>query len=154
MQIEDRIHGSGEDKPANVDGSEKRTAVEIAVIVPWDKIRNVLCSAFEGGSNYWYRITGYVEPKAGATPWPGEQESFPHIDYPVRDGGAVEIEDMLKEGGESTVRPVNRETITEGLRVMAAKYTRHFLDLCDDSSDATTGDVLLQCVAFGDVIYG
>ena len=44
--------------------------------------------------------------------------------------------------------------LQQGLQRMARKYPRHFADFMAENDDAITGDVFLQCVVLGEVIYG
>lgn len=37
---------------------------------------------------------------------------------------------------------------------MQEKYPQHWADIINESDDANTADVFLQCVVFGEVIYG
>lgn len=39
-------------------------------------------------------------------------------------------------------------------RILATKYPHHFCDILKDGGDATTGDVLIQCALFGEIVYG
>lgn len=129
---------------------ERETTIVISVPVTLDRVRDMLIGAFEGGSHYWCSIEECVAPVVGDVPWPGERESFPHADYPLREGGAVGIVDN-EDGG--TYR-IDREACERGLRIMAEKYWDHFSDLVHETDDANTADVFLQCAALGDVIYG
>ena len=47
-----------------------------------------------------------------------------------------------------------REQWAAGLRLMAQKYPRKFAEVVDGTGDATTGDVLIQLAAFGELRYG
>ena len=41
------------------------------------------------------------------------------------------------------------------MKVMHEKYTRHYADMVSEcNADATTGDVLVQCALFGEIVYG
>lgn len=44
--------------------------------------------------------------------------------------------------------------LMQGLSVLATKYPHHFCDILKENGDATTGDVLVQCALFGDIVYG
>lgn len=44
--------------------------------------------------------------------------------------------------------------IRRGMQLMADKYPRHFASYLADSDDAETGDMLVQLVCFGEVIFG
>jgi hypothetical protein len=118
-----------------------------------EQLSDVLCSALEGGSNYWYRIERVVEP----TLW--EFESEPRCenehwvqDYPLNPAGALLISDS-EESDHGTMR-LDAEALQKGLIILATKYPRHLADLLTENADAETGDAVLQCCLFGDVIYG
>jgi len=40
-----------------------------------------------------------------------------------------------------------------GVQIMLARYPRRFADLVTRNGDATTGDLLVQCAAFGEEKY-
>lgn len=126
-------------------------AVNIKHEISLDRISNLLCSAFEGGSNYWYNIEKFVKPSA-FTFKTDEDQIFRHLDYPLNDGGAVIIKDMEDEDADS--KTLDFKAIKKGLQIMAEKYPRHMQDFLNDNDDAETGDVFLQCCIFGDAIYG
>ena len=46
------------------------------------------------------------------------------------------------------------DKVRAGLQVLASKYPHHFADIVGDNSDCITGDVLVQCALFGEIIYG
>lgn len=137
--------------------SEPKTiSVKIEHKVSLDKIANLICSAFEGGSNYWYEITEFVKPKTitfmvdqDIDP---EAKPYAHIDYPLNEGGAVMVRDTEDEDSEP--KRLDLESIQKGLKIMAKKYPRHMNDLLNENDDAETGDVFLQCCLFGEVIFG
>lgn len=123
------------------------------------RIAELLSTAFEGGSNYWYLITGFEAPE---NPRPvifgdmkvlgGENaEIFKHTDYPLT-GGAVVITDC-EQPNRGPWR-LDGEAIQRGLKVMAEKYPRHWGDFVQENDDADTGDCFLQCCLFGEMVYG
>lgn len=110
----------------------------------------LLCSAFEGGSNYWYEIVAYQAPK---NPWkfPGDETLFRHIGYPLAAGGAVVIADQENEGKIYRLTP---KAVARGWELLKNDQPRHYADVLSEDADATTGDVFLQLCLFGEVIYG
>ena len=44
--------------------------------------------------------------------------------------------------------------ILEGIRVFVLEFSNHYNDFLTDNHDAITADVWLQCVFFGDVVFG
>lgn len=126
-------------------------------------VQDILCSAFEGGSNYWYRIEEFIKPTefthySWGPPEEGkQQEVFRHIDYPTNPGGALLISDFHGTDGveeDMVVKRLDLESIEKGLNTMAKQYPHHFKNVMSDSADAETGDVLLQCCLFGKLVYG
>lgn len=124
--------------------------------LPIQRVSDVLCSAIEGGSNYWYEYVGEVEPKT----WEFDSELVPGLpagvhylhDYPLNPGGALLLGDM-EDSDHGTMR-LDSEAVQKGLVVMAEKYPKHFANILTEDDDAETGDVLLQCCLFGGIIYG
>ena len=120
-----------------------------------EQMRDLLVSAFEGGSNYWVDIKKLEYPpgkshsdyknflKDGESFWP------PIYVVPFEKDGAVVLKDI--EDDEHTLTLPKME---EGARVMAKKYPSHFSNLISDNADAETADVWLQLSIFGEIIYG
>jgi len=134
-------------------------SVEVKQEVTFQRIENLLCSAFEGGSNYWYQIERYTAPKEvtfkgdcldllkeGEDP----MKAFKYLPYPQNEGGKV----YITADDEDKEYILNLDSIKKGLKVMARDYPRHFNDFMQENDDASTGDVFLQCCLFGEVIFG
>ena len=130
-------------------------AITAEVLVPLERITNSLIGAFEGGSTYWLRQIEYVEGSAN-----GEYENPRYADEHFwNDGGRANLtydnpEASDEEDGDQKTTEIGLTQLTNGLSVMAAKCPRHFGDLVAESDDAITHDVFIQCVLFGDVVYG
>lgn len=107
-----------------------------------ERISDLLCTAFEGGSNYW---VGAVEIVACA-----QDCDSPYASEHGAQGAVLRIHDDEAE----TTYILSDVEIQRGLNVMAEDYEHHWLDLINDNMDADTADVFLQCCVFGEVIYG
>ena len=94
-------------------------------------------------------IVGYKAPEK-LTFRSDETTVFPHIDYPLNNGGVVIVADM--ETGER--HELTSDKVAKGLEVLKAKIPHQFKAAVDGNDDATTGDCLVQCALFGDVIFG
>ena len=125
--------------------------MQITIDVPLQRISDLLCSALEGGSNYWYEIREQIEPPK-VTFRAMKGHSFPHLDFPLSEGGALMISDLEKPRR----KPIRLDlaAMQKGLKIMAEKNGRHFGDFLAENDDATTADVFLQLCVFGDVVYG
>lgn len=126
--------------------------VQVTVNVSDETIMGLLCSAFEGGSNYWYMITSYDKrkPKQEDPYWPS------YLTTPISEDGAIYIDDSATGETPHLRKPVrlDRARLQKGLEIMAKDYPAHFADVLAEKDDATTGDVFLQCCIFGSLIYG
>jgi hypothetical protein len=119
----------------------KNTKVLVEVELNEGMIHNNLVSAIEGGSNYWAEISvGKHEPG-----W---------ANYFTATFLVIEESDETKGALHGKKYRLNRDKIRSGLKVLATKYPHHFYDILKEDGDTTTGDVLVQCALFGDIVYG
>lgn len=150
-------------------GARMKVVSEISI----ERIANLLCSALEGGSNYWYQIVEIIPP-AGFNPQDSrtklefmsdtelakmmgrEPKIYSHIDYPCNRGGALIIRDIEDTDIKQPGAPMrlDLEAMQRGLQLMVDKAPKHWGDFLSENDDATTADVFLQLCLFGDVIYG
>lgn len=128
--------------------------VTATVEVSLDTVANILCSALEGGSNYWYEIDSFVEPKQIAPEIAAEWGGFRHISYPLSEGGGLKIRDIEGSEDATKLQLLDLKAVAFGVQTMATKYPKHFADMVQENDDAITGDVLLQCCLFGELVYG
>ena len=110
------------------------------------RVKWLLVTAFEGGSNYWYHDLHIAALPAGST-----RDDFEHWhgEVPLVAGGALGLKD--DDDGSHTL---TIEDIEKGLSVMKAHYPRQWDAVCWDDADGDVADVFLQCCIFGEVIYG
>jgi hypothetical protein len=121
---------------------------------------NLLCSAFEGGSNYFI---DHVEVVLGARTrdevkaW-GEAQG---LDWQVLYLAAVHpdthlvvhIDEPFLDGGP-TAFTLCRNILLAGFQKLATyKQPRHWAAFIDEDADAETGDVLLQLAIFGELVF-
>jgi hypothetical protein len=137
----------------------KKPSIKVGVEITEEAIKGLLCCAFEGGSNDWYRIEKYkYGPGLSAKDFAEDGGKFQGQTYwhpcqlvPLVKGCAVIIADMEAGGKKYSL---DREALTKGLVVMAKDQPLHFGNFISERDDATTGDVFLQCCLFGEVLYG
>lgn len=116
------------------------------------QVSDQFVTALEGGSNYWLQACSPSrETKAKATaesPW--------YADAQVFDGEfSIRLTyDNPNDGDQYVTKQIGKDDVRRGLEVMAEKYPWHFGDLTAETGDVITADVFLQCVLFGDVVFG
>ena len=104
-------------------------------------LHDQVTSAIKGGSNYWARINvGEHQPDGR--------------NYFTAKFTVVEISDEAKGAIRGQTYELSLDKLKAGLQVMASKYPDHFNDVVREMGDAITGDVLVQCALFGDIVYG
>lgn len=126
------------------------TNVKVTVTqeIPISRVANLLCSALEGGSNYWAEIVKFTPPTSETFT---ENKDFRHLHYPLNPGGSLTILDS-EEGKK---HKLDLSAIEKGLQKMAdSEYNWHFGNFMAENDDAETGDVFLQFCLFGEIVYG
>lgn len=75
-----------------------------------------------------------------------------HEYYPLTEGHALAFVDRYGDSDER--HTLDRDAVERGLRLMADRHTKNFMDLVTENSDVITGDVFLQLALLGEVVYG
>ncbi len=126
-----------------------------------EQVANLLCSAFEGGNNYWYRIELFHAPSTYQFNFGADLGKpaghFKQIDYPLNPDGYLVVSDYHgADPGEMVKRRLNYRSIKRGLQLMAEskEYAHHWRDFIAENDDCITADVFLQFCLFGEVIHG
>ena len=122
---------------------EVTTPVTITIQIPDQRLRDVMCGAVEGGSNYWI-------DRADRLPCPEGVKRPTYLFDHVFDVGVR----FHYNDGDPSSRVVTAADVRRGVQIMADKYPRHFMDLYRENDDAETSDVLLQCAIFGEIVFG
>jgi hypothetical protein len=110
-------------------------------------VADLLCCAFEGGSNYWANVVLRHNPTTWEFLDDGEHKYIHTV--PLNPGGF-----LIFQEPDGKQYSLDQGTIQKGLQIMAEKYPEHFADFVAENADADTGDVFLQCCLFGEVVYG
>lgn len=134
-----------------------RNDVTVQLRQPISRLVDMLCSAFEGGSNYWYMIEECHEPSRFDRRC-FQDEIMKHLDYPSNPNGYLILTaqcdgEPYEHNGQSKFR-LDLPAMKRGLQVMAEKYPHHYRDFAAENDDAETGDVYLQCCLFGEAVFG
>jgi hypothetical protein len=107
------------------------------------QIEDLLCCAFEGGSNYWYT---QLELRKETSNLKTSSDRF--YDNLLKHGF------RLKDRETNKTHLVSPDQFETAMFKMLNKHNRHFNNVVKDNVDAETGDVFLQLVVHGEVIYG
>jgi len=121
----------------------KEFQVQTYTTITEERVKDLLCCAFEGGSNYWYFIQSYNHPN-GVLP----KMEFWYLDLPLLEGGSLTI---TAEG--QPPKKLDLESIQRGLKLLPEKCPRQWADFIAEDEDAITGDCFLQLCLYGEVLF-
>jgi len=120
-----------------------------------DKLASeLLITAFEGGSNYWYMIEGIEKPEQPlAVSFEYSKNIHPYGLLPFN-GGAVLIcdADECDDEGREVWR-LDRDAVELGKKLIE-EDADCYNDLVGENWDADTSDAFLQLCLFGEMVYG
>lgn len=116
---------------------------------------NLLTSAIEGGSNYWYLFDeGACKIIYGLTEDQTTPEGIPFVDKvfeALEKGASIPISDIETE---EILGELSMKSIKEGESLMLEKSPSHFADIISNNDDSITADVWFQYAVMKDIIYG
>lgn len=161
LSVADRIDPETLPAPVAPDQSPN-DSFQVGLSLPVKTVRGLLCSALEGGANYWHTVSRYsFAPGVAKEDFIGkgrfvDPEVYWHPTQliPFAPGCAVEIAELDEDESKQKVHRLDREAMQRGLQVMLDKYPHHFADVLKENADAETGDVFLQCCLLGELVYG
>jgi hypothetical protein len=122
-----------------------------------EQVMDLIVTALEGGSNYWYYIPEIQEPSDMSKTPCGD---YSYIELCAWGDGYIKICD--KEEYEANNKAMqglktwvlNEEAMKRGLDLMHNQHIRHFADFVTGDGDTKTADVFLQLSLFGEIVYG
>ena len=113
--------------------------MKLELTVPTQNVFDAIINGAEGGIQYWAKAISLWTPAQSARPDESETDLPLVCDLIERDSG-----EHFSLHGQWAI----------GLRLMAERYPRNFAELVSGTGDCTTGDVLIQLAAFGELRYG
>jgi hypothetical protein len=137
--------------------------ITIEKTITIERIKDLLCAAFEGGISYWAIVTDGVnqadKDKVGAEHY----HEIPALggEFPIYDNEDYDGQSPISE---SKLGVINLERIKIAFDLMAkgknedgsdAEYLKeHLNDFLNENEDANTGDVFVQMAVMGKVEFG
>lgn len=117
---------------------------EISIPVPIQEVKDMIITALEGGSNYWYFLPD-VE-MARKEEYKGMSLSEKILNAVIDHGEVVPVHDAEDENEK--LGEISRENIERGLKLYLPG------NMLDGSADAGEADQLFQLIVMGEVVYG
>lgn len=131
----------------------KNIVIKLETEITIERIKDLLCAAFEGGINYWATCS------VGQDKVDEVKAEYYH-EIPVM-GGEITI---LDNETQEELGKIDMESMKQAFEYMAAGtdkngkdcpgFRDHFADFMGENDDANTGDIFVQLAVMGEVIYG
>lgn len=124
----------------------------IQINITDEQRENLLCSAIEGGSNYWYYLG---QDACTIVEKYGDSSQTPFVTLmwkAIKAGESIPIRDT--EDHKTILGTINIKSIDEGEQIMSDKYPHILADILSDNDDAGTGDIWFQLAVMKEVVYG
>ena len=113
--------------------------MKIEVTVPSLAVLDTVLSGVQGGVQYWAKVLQcWVPGRAGLAEDPATDLRLVCDVLELESGERISLQDKW----------------STALRLMADRYPHKFADMVTGTGDCTTGDVLIQLAAFGELRYG
>jgi hypothetical protein len=131
---------------------DEEEPLSINMPVAYEMIKNVIVTAIEGGSNYWYKIPDHsydviksIEPDQPISVGLARAVMIHNID--------IDIEDIEND---ETVGTLSYNKIKERLKVAYEDedVMRNLMAFISDDYDADNADVVFQYLVMGEIVYG
>jgi len=122
---------------------DKTFKVITTVEITQERVSDIVCNAFEGGSNYWIDKVKIV--------------SNPNNKDYASEAVAYDGELSIHYGAEEEDRrvvPFGQTQVERGLTLLAELYPHLFQEILNEQDDANTADVFVQLAVLGEVVYG
>jgi hypothetical protein len=108
-------------------------------------VKDLLATALEGGSNYWYYLPNKLPKREGKT----FDEAI--LEF-LKEGGSIQVNDW--ENNEEKLGELTWESVERAFVLMKENYKHLYLDLVDDNWDADVADAWFQLAVMGEVTFG
>lgn len=117
-----------------------------------DQLReDLLVTALEGGSNYWYLFSDKDAEDVLSKTEKGSPFSIRVWQY-IKEGNALAVYDLEDE--EELLGVFSLQSIEEGEKIMFENFFSHYSDAKEENWDAETADVWFQLCLMKDVVFG
>lgn len=114
-------------------------------------IEDLIITALEGGSNYWY----WIEEFPSNFPAGNEPLAVRFFDFIWNFKGKMKIYDIESDPKKpELLGTISKESVKEAFNIMAKEYSYNLGNILQDNWDANDADVLFQLAVMGKVIFG
>lgn len=130
--------------------------INVKVDVSREVLENIIITALEGGSNYWYYLSDEAIDIVNKAVPKGEDTSFSQrfCDALFDHNAIIPIHDAEGDEDDEPIGYIDINTFQERLEICASEALWALQEERDERGDAGSSDVVFQYLALGDYIYG
>lgn len=126
--------------------------IQIEYTITEDMVENVIISALEGGSNYWYFVD--VEDFEQDLPPKNGKALTERISEAVYKNPSFKMPVYDVEDEEDVLGYLSQKNLRRGMELCAKDYPEVFKRLTDDEIDANDADIIFQLTVMGEITFG
>jgi len=115
-----------------------------------ENLYDLINTALEGGSNYWYHIEHLPSSLIYDIEATGKPFADAVTDY-VFDGNSINFYDAEDD---DFLGSLTMDNILDAISILKKDYPNYYDDIIDDNWDAETADVFLQLAVLGEITFG
>jgi hypothetical protein len=118
--------------------------IQVDKKISFDNLNDLITTGIESGFYNWLAPT---------VKW--NEKLWGDLKNSIEEGKLVLTNrNVIEDNEELIIKTITMADIKIALQLMADKYPTHFNDFIDETYDATTGDVFIQLLLLGDIVYG
>lgn len=126
--------------------------MKLQVNLEYETFENIICTALEGGSNYWYSLGNIkVCPLPDEMPDKAPSERIAYGLWHNKDA-RVEVYDLENE--EEFLGILTYDSVRERMQLATEDYLSELEAMISGDFDAWTADTLFQVLVMGEVVFG
>jgi hypothetical protein len=128
--------------------------IKLDIVVKDEVLGNIITTAIEGASNYWYFLNEDACDIIRSNSEGGKPFSVRILDA-VKNGAEIPVHDIEDTGGER-IGVLSSESIRTGLqKIMDDEVMQKFLmSEIEGNGDGESSDVVFQFMVMGEYVYG
>jgi hypothetical protein len=126
--------------------------LQVKLNLEYETFENIICTALEGGSNYWYMlgdIKGCPLPDEMPDKAPSER-----IAYGLWHNKDAEVEIYDLENEEELLGTLTYDSVRERMQLATENHLSELESMISGDFDAWTADTLFQVLVMGEVVFG
>lgn len=126
--------------------------LQVKLNLDYETFENIICTAIEGGSNYWYMlgdIKGCPLPNEMPNKAPSER-----IAYGLWHNKDAEVHIYDLEDEEELLGILTYDSVRERMQLATEDYLSELEAMISGDFDSWTADTLFQVLVMGEVVFG